>query len=174
MGRSKPLPYGGTEREQNGLLPREKTPSGGGRCRRSRQREGWKAVADRRLMRGIMVCFIKRLPLTRELSAQLTEGEKNLDILQSGSFLSLRQNLRFCHLPRQREAIGSSVAQESFFTFYRSSVLGHMALYDRLGTAHSVHSGGGNAARVARALAAGIQSGDLGRERGVPQYAHRG
>ena len=52
-----------------------------------------------------MVCFIKRLPLTRELSAQLTEGEKNLDILQSGSFLSLRQNLRFCHLPRQREAL---------------------------------------------------------------------
>ena len=174
MGRSKPLPYGGTEREQNGLLHREKTPSGGGRCRRSRQREGWKAVADRRLMRGIMVCFIKRLPLTRELSAQLTEGEKNLDILQSGSFLSLRQNLRFCHLPRRREAIGSSVAQESFFTFYLSFVLRHMALYDRLGAAHAVHSGGGNAARVARTLAAWIQSGDLGRERGVPQYAHRG
>ena len=156
MGRSKPLPYGGIERAEWA------SPEG-------------EAVADRRLMRGIMVCFIKRLPLTRELSsAQLTEGEKNLDILQSGSFLSLRQNLRFCHLPRQREAIGSSVAQESFFTFYLSSVLGHMALYDRLGAAHAVHSGGGNAARVARTLAAGIQSGDLGRERGVPQYAHRG
>ncbi len=55
--------------------------------------------------KSIMVRFIKWLPLTRELSAQQTEGEKSLDILQTVSFLSLRQNLRFCHLPRQREAL---------------------------------------------------------------------
>ena len=54
-----------------------------------------------------------RLPLTRELSAKLTEGEKTLDFRiafrkrKPSGLLSLRQNLRFCHLPRQREALGA-------------------------------------------------------------------
>ncbi len=49
----------------------------------------------------------------RELSAQLTEGEKIPDSHFSGAsfltavYLSLRQNLRFCHLPHQREACGA-------------------------------------------------------------------
>ena len=53
----------------------------------------------------------ERLPLTRELSAKLTEGEKTLDFCialkkcKPSGLLSLRQNLRFCHLPRQREAL---------------------------------------------------------------------
>ena len=53
----------------------------------------------------------QRLPLTRELSAKLTEGEKTLGFhiasrkRKPSSLLSLRQNLRFCRLPRQREAL---------------------------------------------------------------------
>ena len=53
------------------------------------------------------------LPLTRELSPQATEGE-NLQSVCSAHprfaagpvYLSLRQALRACHLPRQREARG--------------------------------------------------------------------
>ena len=51
-----------------------------------------------------------RLPLMRELAAKLTEGEKKavdnkyFSFLQCKLGLSLRQNLRFCHLPHQREA----------------------------------------------------------------------
>ena len=44
-------------------------------------------------------------PPPGELSAEwLTEGGKKPQVLQTVNFLSLRQNLRFCHFPRQREA----------------------------------------------------------------------
>ena len=61
----------------------------------------------------------ERLPLTRELSAKLTEGEKTLDFCialkkcKPSGLLSLRQNLRFCHLPRQREALDPRIPKAS-------------------------------------------------------------
>ena len=58
--------------------------------------------------------FIPRrawLPLTRELSPQATEGENSQSVCSAHprfaagpAYLSLRQALRACHLPRQREA----------------------------------------------------------------------
>ena len=61
----------------------------------------------------------ERLLLTRELSAKLTEGEKTLDFCialkkcKPSGLLSLRQNLRFCHLPRQREALDPRIPKAS-------------------------------------------------------------
>ena len=57
------------------------------------------------------------LPLTRELSAKLTEGEKNQTNFalsrknrNISGFLSLRQNLRFCHpLIRERRETPQTV-----------------------------------------------------------------
>ena len=61
----------------------------------------------------------ERLPLTSELSAKLTEGETPLDFCialkkcKPSGLLSLRQNLRFCHLPRQREALDPRIPKAS-------------------------------------------------------------
>ena len=91
-------------------------------------------------------CTAPRLPLMRELSAKLTEGEKTLRFslifLQSGNFRVFSPSAPSGHLPHQREAWVHSVFEHYKFQFSVLSVTGlRSALDDNLGGSAIAHGG---------------------------------